>query len=121
MEPRRLIDAEIHPGESVTRFHLAVNDPMFPDSSTELHIAHHADGDFSEPAQYYNIFVHPTEWQLDLARRELNIDEEDWKILEHILGSFRWAVFYHPKPSERSRICVDVPAMRAGEWTTTYF
>jgi len=121
MEPRRLIDANIVPGESVTRFHLAVDNPMFPDSSTELHVAHHDDGDLKEPAQWYNIYEHPSEEHLRLVREALNIDEEDWKIVEHMLGSFRWVIYRHPKPPQRAEICVDVAGIKANEWTTTYF
>jgi hypothetical protein len=121
MSPRRSIPVDIIPGKSITRFHLAVENSMLPDSSTELHISHYPDGDFNEPAQWYNIYEHPTEWDLNLAREALNIDEEDWMILEHMLGSFHWVMFTHPTPPQRSEIRVDVPAMKAGEWTTTYF
>ena len=121
MEPRRLIDADIILGESLTRFHLAVNNPMFPDNSTELHVAHHPDGDLKEPAQWYNIYEHPTQHQLKLIRKALNIEEDDWKIVEHMLGSFRWVIYQHPDPSKRAEIRVDVAGMKAGEWTTTYF
>ena len=121
MQPRRLIPAEIIEGKSITRFHLDVENSMLPDSSTELHVSHYPDGDLNADAQWYNIYPHPTEWDLDLLREALNIDEEDWKILEHVLGSYHWALFEHPKPPNRSKIRVDVSAMKAGEWTTTYF
>ena len=78
-------------------------------------------GDLTEAAQYYNIYEHPREEQLRLAREALQIDDEDWTILEHILGSFKWVIFHHPIPDRRSEIRVDVAAMKAGEWTTTYF
>lgn len=118
MEPRRLIDIEIVPGVSLTRFHIDMENSMFPDRSTELHVAHHADGDLKEPAQWYNVYEHPTQELLELARNQLQINEEDWKIVEHMLGSFQWVVYKHSDPSE---IRVDVAAMKAGEWTTTYF
>lgn len=121
MQSRRVIPAVIIPGESITRFHMEVDSPMLPDSTTELHVAHHTHGDLNEPADWYNIFEHPTEWKLELARKFLNIDEEDWKILEHIIGSFRWAIFHHQDMPRRAEIRVDTPAMKAGEWTTTYF
>lgn len=115
---RRLIDIDIVPGVSVTRFHTEMENPMLPDASTELHIAHHADGDIKEPAQWYNFYEHPTDHQIELARKELQINREDWKILEHMLGSFRWVIYRHSDPSE---IKVDVAAMKDGEWATTYF
>jgi len=118
MEPRRLIDAKIVPGKSLTRFHLEVDDPAFPDNSTELHVAHHDEGNLKDDAQWYNIYEHPTEAQLRLVRKALKINEEDWKILEHMLGSFRWVLYKHTDPSE---IRVDVNGMKADEWTTTYF
>jgi hypothetical protein len=118
VEPRRLIDLEIIPNVSLTRFHLDVENSMLPDSSTELHVAHHADGDLNEPAQWYNIYEHPTEEIIEVARKQLRINREDWRILEHMLGSFRWVIYKHSDPSE---IRVDVSAMKDGEWTTTYF
>jgi hypothetical protein len=118
MQPRRLIDAKIVPGKSLTRFHLAVDNPAFPDNTTELHVAHHDTGDLKEDAQWYNLYEHPTEAQLKLVREALKINEEDWKILEHMLGSFRWVLYRHTSPSE---IRVDVDGMKKGEWTTTYF
>lgn len=121
MRSRRLIAAEIHPGESISRLHLEMENSTLPDSSTELHIAHHPHGDLKEPAQYYNIYEHPREEQLRLAREALNIDEEDWAIVEHMLGSFKWVADDHPRPGHRSEIRVDVAAIKAGEWTTTYF
>lgn len=121
MEPRRVIPAQVVPGESITRFHITMNNPMLPDDTTELHVAHHTHGDLSEPADWYNIYEHPTEWQLELARKALNIDEEDWKILEHMLGSFKWVLYQHAVPPQRAEIRVDVSAMKRGEWTTTYF
>ncbi len=121
MQTKRLIDPDIIPGESITRLHLEIENSMLPDASTELHIAHHPHGDLNEPAQYYNIYEHPREEQLRLAREALQIDDEDWTILEHILGSFKWVIFHHPIPDRRSEIRVDVAAMKAGEWTTTYF
>ena len=117
-ERRRLIDAEIVAGVSITRFHTEMENPMLPDASTELHVAHHADGDLKTPAQWYQIYGHPTEFELELAREALHINEEDWAILEHILGSFRWATLKHSDPTE---IRVDEAAMRGDEWTTTYF
>lgn len=115
---RRTIDVDIVPGVSQTRFHIDMANAMLPDQTTELHIAHHADGDLTEPAQWYNIYEHPTEFQLELARKALCLNKEDWKILEHILGSFRWALVKHTDPTE---IRVDEAAMRSGEWTTAYF
>ena len=120
-QPRRLIDPEIHLGKSITRFHLEMENSCLPDSSTELHIAHHPHGDLTEAAHYYNIYEHPREEQLRLAREALKIDEEDWSIVEHMLGSFKWVAYYHPRPGHRSEIRVDIAAMKAGEWTTTYF
>lgn len=118
-ESTRLVDVEIIPGVSLTRFHLEVDNPMLPDNTTEIHIAHHADGDLNEPAQWYNLYEHPNDFQLELAQKALKINEEDWKILEHILGSFRWAIYKHSDPSE---IRVDEAAMRGShEWTTAYF
>jgi hypothetical protein len=118
MERKRLVDIKIIPGVSVTRFHLAMENSMLPDQSVELHVAHHADGDINEPAQWYNFYEHPTIEQMELARTQLHINEEDWKILDHMLGSFRWVIYRHSDPSE---IRVDVRAMKDGEWTTTYF
>lgn len=118
MQPRRLIKAKIIPGVSLTRFHMELTDPMYPDNTTELHVAHHDTGDLKEDAQWYNIYEHPSEAQLRLVRKEFNINQEDWKILEHMLGSFRWVLYRHSDPSE---IRVDVAGMKAGEWTTTYF
>ena len=118
MRSTRLIDINIIEGVSLTRFHTDMENPMLPDESTELHIAHHADGDLKKAAQWYNIYEHPTEHQLMLAREQLGINQEDWKILEHMLGSFRWVIYRHSDPSE---IRVDVQAMKDGEWTTTYF
>jgi hypothetical protein len=115
---RRLIDIEIIPGVSVTRLHTEMENPMLPDNSTELHVAHHADGDIKEPAQWYNFYEHPSEHQIELVRKTLKINREDWKILEHMLGSFRWVIYRHSDPSE---IKVDVAAMKDGEWTTAYF
>ena len=115
---KRLVDIEIIPGVSRTRFHVDMENPMLPDSSTELHVAHHADGDLTKDAQWYNIYEHPTEHQLELARKQLKINREDWKILEHMLGSFRWVIYRHSDPSE---IRVDEAAARGGEWTTAYF
>lgn len=119
-ERRRLIDVEIQPGKSQTRLHIAMDNPMLPDQTTELHIAHHADGDLKEPAQWYNIYEHPTVHQLELARQALGMNEEDWKILEHILGSFRWAIVKHTDPTE---IRVDEAAIRSDgdDWETAYF
>ena len=94
---------------------------MLPDQTTEFHVAHHQDGDLTEDADWYGIYEHPTEWQYELARKALKIDEEDWKIVEHMLGSYRWVVYHHAKLPHRAEIRVDVPAMKAGEWTTTYF
>jgi len=118
MERRRLIPAKIVPGVSLTRFFLDLTNPMFPDSSTEIHVAHHDTGDLKEDAQWYNIYEHPDEHALALLREQLNINEDDWKILEHVLGSFRWAIYKHTDPSE---IRVDVDAMKTGTWTTSYF
>ena len=121
MQTRRLISPEIIPGESLTRFHLDMENSMLPTSNTELHVSHYPDGDVSEDAQWYDIYKHPTEWVLTLVRETLNIDEEDWKILEHLLGSYYWVTYKHPIGPQRSEIRVDVPAMKAGEWSTTYF
>jgi hypothetical protein len=121
MQRRRAIQADIVPGESITRFHLDMENSMLPTSNTELHISHYPDGDVTERAQWYKICEHPTEWDFALVREALNIDEEDWKILEHLLGSYYWVVYKHPVDSQRSEIRVDVPAMQSGEWSTTYF
>ena len=118
MELRRTIPVEIIPGVSLTRLHLAVGDPMFPDDTTEVHVAHHSTGDLNEDAQWYNIYEHPDQNMLNILRESLHIDEEDWKIVEHMLGSFRWVLYRHSSPSE---IRVDEQAMRGQEWTTTYF
>lgn len=118
MSPRRVIDAKIIPGVSLTRFHMELTDPIYPDNTTELHVAHHDTGDLTEDAQWYNLYEHPTEAVLTLVRKALNINQEDWRILEHMLGSFRWVLYRHSDPSE---IRVDVAGMKAGEWTTTYF
>jgi len=98
-----------------------MDNSMLPDDTTELHVAHHTSGDLSEPADWYNIYEHPTEWQLELARIGLNIDKEDWTILEHMLGSFKWVLYKHTADPHRAEIRVDVSAMKRGEWTTTYF
>jgi hypothetical protein len=95
-----------------------LHDPMYPDASTELHVAHHANGNVKDDAQWYNIYEHPTEAQLELARKALNIDEDDWKVVEHLLGSFRHVIYKHTSPSE---IRVDEEIIRGGEWTTQYF
>ena len=118
MEPRRLIDVQIIPGVSVTRFALDMTDPMYPDNSVELHVAHHADGDLKNDAQWYNIYEHPSEAQLQLVRRTLKIDEDDWKVVDHLLGSFRFVIYKHSSPSE---IRIDEEIIRGGEWTTSYF
>jgi hypothetical protein len=121
MQPRRTIPVDIVPGESVSRFHLDMENSTLPTSNTELHVSHYPDGDVSADAQWYKILEHPTEWDVALLRETLNIDEEDWKILEHLLGSYCWVVYKHPVAPQRSEIRVDVPAMQAGEWSTTYF
>ena len=118
LKRRRLIDIEIIPNISRTRFHVEMENPMLPDESTELHVCHHADGDITQPAQWYNRYEHPTEHVLELARKQLHINREDWTILEHMLGSFRWVIYRHSDPSE---IKVDVVAMKNEEWATTYF
>jgi len=120
MQPRRSIQADVVPG-AVTRFHLDMESSMLPTNNTELHVSHYPDGDTTEHAQWYQIYEHPTEWDLTLIREALSIDEEDWKILEHLLGSYYWVVFKHPTPPQRSEIRVDVPAMKVGKWSTTYF
>lgn len=119
--PRRIIKPEIIPGVSITRFHLAVENSMRPDSSTEIHASHYPDGDLTERAQWYNFYEHPRDEQLELLRWGLEIDEEDWKILEHLLGSFFWAMYFHPKPPHRAKITIDEKAMKDNEWATTYF
>jgi hypothetical protein len=121
VQPRRLIGAQIIPGKSISRFHLAVENSMLPDSATELHVSHYPDGNINAAAQWYNVYGHPTEFDFALLREALNIDEEDWRILDHILGSYRWAMYEHAEDPNRAKIRVDVLAMKAGEWTTTYF
>ena len=119
MELKRSIPVEIIPGVSKTRFYL---DPVDAQGRlggpVDLHVAHHSDGDLKEHAQWYNIYESPTEPILEILRTSLNIDQDDWKIVEHMLGSFRWVVYTHSDPSE---IRVDEEAMRKGEWTTMYF
>jgi len=119
MEPKRITYPEILPGESITRFHLT--EAMGAFDAQEIHIAHHPDGDLKEDAQWYDIYVNPTQYELDLLQRTLGIDFRDWSILMCMLGSFRWALYQHPLPSERSEIRLDDAALKAGEWTTTYF
>ena len=119
MEIRRTIPVEIIPGVSQTRFFLDFLDPLYPGGGpAELHVAHHADGNLKEHAQWYNIYEKPSDAILEIVRNSLNINEDDWKILEHMLGSFRWVIYKHTDPSE---IRVDEEAMRKGEWTTMYF
>jgi hypothetical protein len=119
MELKRTIPVEIIPGVSQTRFYLDLLDPMRPDiGAVELHVAHHADGDLNEHAQWYNIYMQPTEPILQILRKELQISEDDWKVVDHMLGSFRWVIYKHTNPSE---IRIDEEAMKKGEWTTTYF
>lgn len=120
MEKRRHIDPVFIPGQSVTRMHLESGGP-FPGPDTEIHVSHYPDGDITEEAQWYGVYEHPTEFELELMRETLHIDEEDWKIVMHLLGSFKWAMVEHDIPPVRNRITVDESAMRAGEWTTTYF
>lgn len=119
MEIKRTIPVEIIPGVSKTRFYLDLVDPTgFPGGPFEIHVAHHADGDLKEHAQWYNIYESPDQHILEILRENLNINEDDWKIVEHLLGSFRWVLYTHTDPSE---IQVDEVAMRKGEWTTMYF
>lgn len=120
MEKTRHIQPEFIPGESVTRMFLSSEGP-FPGPDTEIHVSHYPDGNVEEPAQWYNVYVHPTEFDMTLMRETLQIDEEDWKIVEHLLGSFKWVRYDHAIPPARSSIAVDTAAMKAGEWSTTYF
>ena len=120
MEKQRHIDPEFIPGQSVSRMYLEAGGP-FPGPETEIHVSHYPDGDVSKPAQWYNVYPHPTEFELELMRETLHIDEEDWNIVMHLLGSFNWVMYEHPIPPIRSRITVDHIAMKAGEWSTTYF
>lgn len=120
MEKQRHIDPDIIPGQSVTRMHLA-GGGAFPGPDTEIHVSHYPDGNIEKPAQWYNVYAHPTEFDLELMREALQIDEEDWKIVTHTLGSFGWVRYGHATPPARSSIMVDTAAMQAGEWSTTYF
>jgi hypothetical protein len=116
---RRTIPVEIIPGVSKTRFYLDLMDPLaLGGTSFDIHVAHHANGDLNDHAQWYNIYERPDEHILKLLQEELHINNDDWKVVDHMLGSFRWVLFVHTDPSE---IKVDEEAMRKGEWTTTYF
>lgn len=118
MMRQRLIHPDIIPGESVTRFYLCGD---FGDMDGDIHVSHYPDGDITQDAQWYSITERPTEFTLETLRKSLSIDKEDWRIIEHIMGSFRWVKFYHPVPPTRSRICMDEQAARTGEWATSYF
>lgn len=119
MEPRRLIPVEIIPDVSLTRFYLETGDNIKnPGGGAEIHIAHHANGDLNDHAQWYNFYVNPDEHILAVMRTQLNINEDDWKIVEHMLGSFHWVLYKHSTPSE---IRLDEKAMKEQEWKTTYF
>ncbi len=120
MKPTRQTQPQLVPGKSVTRLHLCAN-PRLDAANADIHVAHYPDGDLAEPAQWYEIYERPDAHVIELLRKILKIDREDWKIVEHILGSFRWAMFEHPVPHKRSSIRVDIAAMQAGEWSTTYF
>lgn len=119
MAIKRTIPVEIIPGVSKTRFYMDLLDVKeFGSSAVELHVAHHANGNLKDHAQWYNIYELPTEPILQILRKELKINQDDWKVVDHMLGSFRWVVYRHTDPSE---ITVDEEAMRSGEWATTYF
>ena len=67
------------------------------------------------------MYPHPREEQLTLLQEELSIDDDDWKLIEHTLGSFYWVIYEHTEPPARAPIRVDILAMKSGEWATTYF
>jgi len=118
---KRVIHPEIKLGRSITRFYLETEGQWGKVHSSEIHVSHYPDGNMEEPAQWYDIYNDASAKQLELLRRELNIDEDDWGILEHLLGSFKWALFFHARTSEKNQIRVDEQAMKTGEWSTTYF
>ena len=118
---KRVINPEIKPGYSITRFHLETEGSWGRVDSSEVHASHYPEGDLSKPAQWYDIFQDASEAQLGILRTTLNIDKEDWGILEHLLGSFKWALFFHALPDRKNQIRLDEDAMRSGEWSTVYF
>lgn len=121
--PTRRTAPVIVPGKTVTRFHLEYEGGGAYSSKApfELHVANYPNGDLEERAQWYEILERPNEDRLNVLKRELRIDDIDWRILFHTLGSFKWGIFFHPKKDEKSQIKVDVDAMKKQEWSTTYF
>ena len=120
MLKRRQIAPKMIPGKSITRLHLVTDNPRSP-RDFEIHASRYPDGDILEPAQWYKIYPQPIDQELKLLREEIGVDEDDWKIISHLLGSFYWVMIEHAVPPERDRIVIDEKAMRGGEWSTVYF
>lgn len=121
-KPTRTIDPIIIPDRSITRFHLLLENSMLPHMGRfELHMSHYPDGNITEPAQWYDFYISPQEWDQERIRELLNIPFQDWRVIDQLLGSFYWAAYWHTTPGGNAEIRLDYGAMKSGEWSTMYF
>ena len=112
---------KLDPG-SVTQLYLhKVGEGL--DFSSELHVAHYPDGDVANEPQYYGIVKPINDDLLRIMYDRLDLPIKDRKVVEQLLGSFRWVRYIHTstKHTRGGQIFTDYPAMATGYWTISYW